>query len=245
MTLKVALCDDNQTEQDLLRSFLAQYEIEHNIDFEIATFSDGKELLQAYQEADNFHLLLLDMEMPNMNGLDAAKYIRKNIDKNVNIIFISHYPEYMQQSMHVRPFFYLNKPVTYEMFQDIMDEFVQELSEKKTYVTLVHTDLNETMLHIKELYYVETQNAKKKQLLFHTEHEAISVNGIITEWETRLENYGFMMCNRGLLVNLAHIHYIDNKSLYLTNGEKLPVSRNKLSTLKSQYINQVATLPYS
>lgn len=245
MTLKVALCDDNQIEQDLLRSFLIQYEMEHNMDFQITAFSDGKELLQAYRQPDTFHLLLLDMEMPNMNGLDAAKHIRKNIDKNVNIIFISHYPEYMQQSMHVRPFFYLNKPVTYEMFQDIMNEFIQELSEKKTYITLVRTDFNETMLHIKELYYVETQNAKKKQLLFHTEHETVSVNGIISEWEERLQNYGFMMCNRGLLVNLAQIHYMENKFLYLVNGEKLPISRNKLSALKSQYINRIVKLPYS
>lgn len=245
MILKVALCDDNQPEQELLRSFLAKYELEHDIDFQIATFSDGKELLHSYSQAGCFHLLLLDMEMPNMNGLDAAKFIRKNIDKNVNIIFISHYPEYMQQSMHVRPFFYLNKPVTYEMFQDILNEFVQELVENETYVTLVHTNLNETMVHIKELYYVETENAKKKLLLFHTEHENISVNGIITDWEKRLQNYGFMLCNRGLLVNLAHIHYIDNKFLYLTNGKKLPVSRNKLSELKSQYINQIAAFPYS
>lgn len=245
MTLKVALCDDNKTEQELLRSFLTKYELEHDIDFQISIFSDGKELLRAYQQAESFQLLLLDMEMPNINGLDAAKYIRKNIDKNINIIFISHYPEYMQQSMHVRPFFYLNKPVTYEMFQNILNEFLQELSENETYVTLVHTNLNETMVHIKELYYVETENAKKKLLLFHTEHENISVNGIIADWETRLQNYGFMMCNRGLLVNLSRIHYMDNKYLYLTNGERLAISRNKLSMLKTQYINQVATLPYS
>lgn len=245
MLLKVALCDDNKIELDLLRSFLVRYEMEHMIDFQTETFSDGKELLQAYENSDDFQLLLLDMEMPNMNGLDTAKYIRKNIDRHVNIIFISHYPEYMQQSMHVRPFFYLNKPVTYEMFAEIMDEFIQELSENETYITLLQTNLNETMIHIKDLYYIETENAKKRLLSFHMEQEKISVNGIITDWETRLQNCGFMMCNRGLLINLAHIHYMDNKSLYLTNGEKLPVSRNKLTAIKSQYINQVTTLPYS
>lgn len=245
MNLKVALCDDNQAEQELLRSFLTKYELGHDIDFQIATFSNGEELLQSYSQSGCFHLLLLDMEMPNMNGLDAAKYIRKNIDKNVHIIFISHYPEYMQQSMHVRPFFYLNKPVTYETFQDILTEFLQELVENETFITLVHTNLNETMVHIKELYYIETENAKKKLLLFHTKNEIISVSGIITDWEKRLQNYGFALCYRSLLVNLTHIHFIDNKFLYLTNGEQLPVSRNKLSKLKSQYINQIASFPYS
>ena len=85
MNLKVALCDDNQAEQELLRSFLTKYELGHDIDFQIATFSNGEELLQSYSQSGCFHLLLLDMEMPNMNGLDAAKYIRKNIDKNVQM----------------------------------------------------------------------------------------------------------------------------------------------------------------
>lgn len=86
---------------------------------------------------------------------------------------------------------------------------------------------------------------KKKLLLFHTKNEIISVSGIITDWEKRLQNYGFALCYRSLLVNLTHIHFIDNKFLYLTNGEQLPVSRNKLSKLKSQYINQIASFPYS
>lgn len=245
MTLKIALCDDNQMELERIHFFLTKYEMEHNVDFQIATFSDGENLLQTYQEKEQFHLLLLDMEMPNKNGLDTAQHIRKNIDRNVNIIFISHYPQYMQQSMHARPFFYLTKPVTYEMFQEIMDEFIQDLSEKETYITLVRTDLNDTMLHLKDLYYIETKKSKKKQLLFHTKHDTFSVTGIIAEWEKRLQNYGFMICNRGLLVNLAHIHYIDNKFLYLTNGEQLSISRNKLKVLKAQYINQIASLPYN
>ena len=114
MYFKTAICDDNITEINILTNYLKQYEIEYDIEFKTDLYSSADALIEKYISVGMYDLLFLDVEMPGKNGLDAASIIRQRGDRDVRIIFVSNYPEYMQDSFNVQAFHYLSKPLSYE-----------------------------------------------------------------------------------------------------------------------------------
>lgn len=241
MILNVAICDDNKEIQEKLKAFLLQYQFEKNIDFNITCFDDGTSLLAA-ENVQCFELALLDVEMPGINGLDAAKKLKQQYNKHINIIFISSYPQYMQDSFLVHPFYYMCKPVAYKDFCRILDSLIDEITDTASIVTLIKTDFSEELIHVSDILFIEISYAKRKELMFHTLNENITTSGILSDWITKLEPYGFCQCFRSILVNIRHIHQVNNNTITLDNGTSLPLSRKYASTIHSRLLNNVTAL---
>ena len=132
MILRIAICDDVQMNITCLTEHIRHYMASYNVQFEIESFTSGEKLLQAQKERP-FHILLLDIEMPQINGITIAKYLRDELYDDVFIVFVTSYPEYMQESFEVQPFQFLTKPVTYgtveKLLSDIFIVFVTSYPE--------------------------------------------------------------------------------------------------------------------
>lgn len=94
MILRIAICDDVQMNITCLTEHIRHYMASYNVQFEIESFTSGEKLLQAQKERP-FHILLLDIEMPQINGITIAKYLRDELYDDVFIVFVTSYPEYM------------------------------------------------------------------------------------------------------------------------------------------------------
>ncbi len=112
MKLNIAICDDDNTMTSFLSSTILQYQVANNTDFQVDIFQNGKDLLERFQKPGDYHVVLLDIEMPVLNGIQVADVIKNMRDRNVLIIFISNYPKYMQDSFSVHPYHFLQKPIT-------------------------------------------------------------------------------------------------------------------------------------
>ena len=106
MILRIGICDDVQMNIACLTEHIRHYMASYNVQFEIESFTSGEKLLQAQKERP-FHILLLDIEMPQINGITIAKYLRDELYDDVFIVFVTSYPEYMQESFEVQPFQFL------------------------------------------------------------------------------------------------------------------------------------------
>ncbi|MCM1288824.1 MAG: LytTR family DNA-binding domain-containing protein [Clostridium sp.] len=241
MMLNVAICDDNKEIQENLKTFLLQYQFEKNIDFNIACFDDGFSLL-ADKNVRDFALVLLDVEMPGKNGLDTAKMLKQQYNKHINIIFISSYPQYMQNSFLVHPFYYMCKPVAYEDFRRILDSLIDEITDISNMVTLIKTDFSEEMIYISDIIFIEVSYDKRNELIFHTLNDDIAASGILSDWVKTLEPYGFCQCFRSILINIRHIHQITNKKLTLDIGTSLPLGRKYAPAIHAKLLNNVTDL---
>ncbi len=241
MLLNVAICDDNKEMQEKLKAFLLEYQFEKDIDFNITCFDDGVSLL-ASPNIQGFELVLLDVELPGINGLDTAKKLKQQYDKHVNIIFISSYPQYMQDSFLVHPFYYMCKPIAYEDFCRILDSLLDEITDTSNMVTLIKTDLSEALIHVSDILFIEISYGKRNELIFHTLKEIIVTSGILTDWIKKLEPYGFWQCFRSILVNIRHIHQVNNNKITLNNGTSLPLSRKYASAIYARLLNNVTEL---
>ena len=166
MYFKTAICDDNITEINILTNYLKQYEIEYDIEFKTDLYSSADALIEKYISVGMYDLLFLDVEMPGKNGLDAASIIRQRGDRDVRIIFVSNYPEYMQDSFNVQAFHYLSKPLSYECFSDVISRIIKYYEESHTTKVLISEDNVKEIVNIRDILYIETVKSQKDTLHF-------------------------------------------------------------------------------
>ena len=239
MNYKIAICDDDKKIRDILKSYINKYSFQIDTQIEDFYFSNGEELLIEYKAGKSFDILFMDVEMPGPDGIDIAKEIRSNFSKATIIIFISSYPEYMQDSFTVHPYNYITKPVAEQTFFNVLSEAFMELSDNN-YYTVVEDNLGrKVVIHLRELIYIENRNAKRKELIFHTINEDLIVHGVIKEWAAKLKDRNFENCYRGVIINMEYIHTIWGGKVELRNGKSFRISRGKEQPLKKKYINQV------
>lgn len=235
MTFKVAICDDEKHSVELLQKYLEKVGAELDIDFEISCFTSSISLLTSYTTYGAFHIVFLDIEMAAPNGIETAKRIRSIPDRDVRIVFVSNYPEYMKESFNVQAFQYLSKPYSYSEFKSIILQLSKDYEESLTSCLLLKTDYAEQLVHTKDIISIETTNAKKKLLEVTLTNEAISILGSISDFEKDYGDAGFISPSRGCLVNIQHIHLIKQNELLMSNGKTIPLSRRKEKAIKELF----------
>lgn len=231
MLLRTAICDDDVNDAEHILSFLKQYEIEYDVDFEVLVFHSPEDMLCSYSERGTFQLVFLDVEMPKMNGIQLAQAIRDLNDMEVRIVFVSNYPRYMQDSFPVHPVHFLTKPLAFHEFKKVISQILKEIESSCIYKTLIKADGEEELINIHDIFYIEVLKGKKDKLAFHMKDNYIETVGILKYWEEKLRNHHFVSSYRGTLVNLKCIHFIKEDKIILINGERLPLSRRKSAEL--------------
>jgi DNA-binding LytR/AlgR family response regulator len=242
LKLNIAICDDDKIDIERLTNILESYYIARDIDLTIDTFTTGKELFNSYKNVNDYQILLLDVEMPSMDGIQIAEVVRSTIDKHVIIVFISNYPQYMQDSFRVHPFYYITKPITMNSIYELMDNIVTEITDSHIIYSLISTEKGDITINIRDVLYIEVINSKTGILNFHFKDKIITTKGTLSYWKEELQHYNFYQCYRSILLNLTHIHYFKKHSITLDNGEELPIGRSSEKELKDLYLNHAVKL---
>ena len=234
MILKVAICDDDINSINQIYDILLSYEMSHDIDFEIKKYTNSLDLLQEYSHKNKFHIMFIDVEMPKLNGLELAEKIRRIPDNDVKIVFVSDYPEYMQDSFNVNAFNYIPKPFDKDKCTQIIKQVTDYYKRNNTTKLFVTTDLAEEFINLKDIIRIETANAKKRILRITTSHKSVECSGTISEMDCLLNPYSFIVPSRGNLVNLERIHFLKHNSVIMDNGDEVDLSRRKYESLKER-----------
>lgn len=243
MTLKIAICDDEAKDVEQIYTYLQNFEIRYDINFEISKFCSAKDILSEYDTTNPFHVIFLDVEMPDMNGIELAKHIRQHNDKRVQIVFVSNYPRYMRDSFEVHPFHYLTKVMTENEFQQVMWQIVQEYEESHVFKLIIQGRNGKAeLVNIHDVLYIEAIKNKKGYLSFVLQNQVIQGKGNLKDWEKELVSYHFVLSHRSILVNVRHIHFFKENTIILTNGTVLPLSRRRQKDLKFLFSKRILTL---
>lgn len=242
MIFKVAICDDDKEDIQILERFLQKIGAQLDIDFEISSFNDSRELLTCYSRPGAFDILFLDVEMPEPSGMELARKIRSLPDRDTRIVFVSSYPQYMRDSFNVQAFQYLTKPYSYEEFKKIILQITKDYDESRTTRLLVKTDYSEELVNIYNIISIECSNAKKKIIHVQLEDYTVEAVGTIGELEKELEEYGFVSPCRGFLINIRHLHYFKNNEIVMSNGSIIPLSRRREKTIRNMFNKKILVL---
>lgn len=217
--IRIGVVEDDPSHRRGLLNHLALYSEEHGIEFSVSEFADGADLVEHYRP--EYDLLLLDVEMPRMDGLEAAHLIR-DIDSDVIIIFVTNMAQYAIKGYEVDALSYLVKPVPYFAFAQEMGRSLARLQryQGESVVLTVGTTL--ARVPTTDIVYVESV---KHRITVHTLGGKHSFSGTLKTMEQELEGRGFFRSNSCYIVNLRHVTRVEQHACIMTGGDELQVSR--------------------
>ena len=228
MAYRIALCDDQPQALSLLSALAREWGKVRGFALQLVCFQGAEALL--FQLSDeSYDILLLDIEMPGMDGVSLARKVRRE-DGNVQIIFVTGYSDYIAQGYEVEALHYLMKPVDREKLFSVLDRAVEKL--RKNERPLLLELAGETVrLPLRELRYLEV---RRNFVTLHAREE-YTVKKPLTEFEERLDER-FFRTGRSFIVNLMYIQKITRTDIFLTTGEVLPLPRGQYEALNRALI---------
>ncbi len=223
----IAIVEDEKEFSDLLEEYLKQYEDEKQTKFEVSVFTRAEDIVEQYQK--KFDLILMDIEMPGINGMDAAEKIRE-LDEEVVIMFITNMASYAIRGYSVGALDFVMKPINYYTFSMKMTRALKRVPKKGLKPIVLALSDGVKKLEAKQIYFVEVQN---RMLHYHTDEGDYVVRGTLQGAETMLAEHSFTKCNHWYLVNLAHVTEVRGQ-IAMVGGFEVEISRrNKTAFLKA------------
>ena len=223
----IAIVEDEESFARQLQAYLKQYEEENDVRFKISIFGDGAEILEGYQPF--YDIILLDIEMPKVNGMKAAEEIRAQ-DADVTLMFITNMAGYAIRGYEVGALDFVMKPVNYYTFSMKMTRVLKRTKQKAQQDILLTLPDGVKKLNVQQIYYVEVQN---RMLYYHTDEGVFTMRGTMQSVEEVLAPYAFAKCNHWYIVNLKHVSEV-KKATAVVAGHELEVSRrNRTAFLKA------------
>lgn len=169
--VRIAVVEDNEQDRRALLSCLHKYEKEQKLKFSIREFQDGEDIVTGYSA--DYDLLLMDIEMTFMNGMKAAEKIRE-LDKDVEIIFITNAPQYAIQGYKVNALDYMLKPISWFSFSESMGRALSRVKTSASEYITISLKGGMQKLDVAKICYVEVQD---HLLIYHTTEGGIQYQG--------------------------------------------------------------------
>ena len=213
MMLTIGICDDEITQLNYLKEKIAVWGNMTGIFTSMREFSSAESFWFEWIEDKSCDLLLLDVQMKQMDGMELAKKIR-TVDKSIPIIFITGFTDYMAQGYEVHAFHYLLKPVTQEKLNEVLSHVVQSLTKQRASL-LLNTEGEITRIYIDEIRYIEVFS---HTVNIHVKDQELTFRMNLNELEKQLPQNTFFRIHRSCLVNLAYIQKLNRTSVLLETG---------------------------
>lgn len=235
--IRVAIVEDGPIYSSQFRDYLKRYEAQSGEECRVVCFGDGDEIAADYRP--DYDIILMDIDMKFMDGMTTASHIRK-LDSEVIIIFITNLSQYAIKGYAVDALDYMLKPISYYAFSQCIERALSRMQYRnQKHFLLAHTKSGVQKLDVACIYFVEVEG---RNLLFHTSDGVISASGPMRRVEQSLSEADFFRCNKGYLVNMAHVSCVEGSDA-VVGGERVQISRSKRKAFLdalNDYMNEVS-----
>ncbi|MCD8307227.1 MAG: LytTR family DNA-binding domain-containing protein [Clostridia bacterium] len=216
----VAIVEDDLEEIEKEKNMLSLYAKEYGLEFAVSEFTDTVEFLAGY--APRYDILLMDIDMPYVNGLDAAKRIRVQ-DKTTVIVFITNMPQYAIKGYSVDALDYILKPVSYYALSSVITKALGRIRRDEDKSIVVKNADGAYKLSLSQILYIEVTGHK---CIYHTKDRSIEVYSTIKSIEESLPGKVFVRCSNAYIVNMRHVDFVGKDGVHVGDAV-LTLSRAK------------------
>ena len=230
--MKFAICDDNSIDSNYVYELVKKWSNENKYQVDIETFSSAESFLFHYVDNKDYDVLLLDIEMKKMDGVSLAREIRKT-NKNVQIIFITGYSEYIAEGYDVEALNYLMKPFKTEKLYEVLNKAVTKIIQNEKHL-LLNTFDEIIRISLHDIIYIDVD---RNYTTIHS-NKNYTIKMTLADIEKELDER-FFRISRSIIINLKYINRVTKRDVYLTNGSILPLPRGKYDSLNKAIIKEM------
>lgn len=228
MELRIAIVEDQRHEAQALQQQLTQAFAPDTLACE--WFECGDDFLARFTSGC-FAVAFLDICMEGINGIETARRLRQD-DPQLLIVFVTSSPEYVWDAFPVHPFDYLLKPYQTEKIVCLAAELRRVLCRQEPELE-VRVARQTVQLPLHKIHYAMSQNHFVRVVTDDGECRAVAN---FAQVEQRLKTQaGFLVCNRGIILNMDKVLRFNSDCIEMLDGTSLPVRQKDKNALFAQF----------
>ena len=235
---RVAICEDEKVVLDFETSLVNKWAVGRGCSLELDAYISAEQFLFESEDKAPYDVLIFDIQMKNMNGMELAKALRRRGCDAV-IIFITGVPDYAIEGYEVGAVRYILKPVKAEVLEGLLDGALAERQKMAEDFFVLGQGADVEKISFEKILYIEARGhyVFLKGVDFEREWKAgFAETAADFEGKGREGGRGFFCLRRGLMVNLKHVARITRTDCVMDDGETLPVARGVYKDLNEAFI---------
>ncbi len=227
--INIAIVEDSEKDAEKLADFVRRALNEAGEQCVISPFKNSVSFLEGYRA--NYDIVFMDIELPDIDGMDAAKRLRA-MDADVILIFVTNMAQFAVNGYAVDAMDFMVKPVSYDNLKLKMARALKRLDGRKDEKLVIQGKTGAQVVSIPKIRYVEVMNHK---LTIFTTEGTVTASGSLSKIEEKLAGFAFSRCNNCYLVNLNYVTGVDDFTAYV-GADALTISRSR----KKQFMKDIA-----
>lgn len=225
--MRIGICDDERFQREYLSKLCMECADKLGIDCDIVEFSAGEDVLN-YQ-GEMLTLLLLDIEMEGINGIEVKEHIEHS-NMIWRIIFVSNHEDCVWSTFGANTLAFERKPISYERMEKWIQTAIREFDNEV--IIKFEKDNASTWFKVESLLYLQ---AEGNYTIVHTTHTEFTVSKSLKYWQEQLPKGRMVRLHKSYIVNLDHVEHVAKDEVSMTNAEtSIPIGRAN----KKNFINQ-------
>lgn len=234
--LRIAVCDDEEKQLKQIVSYLEDYlRSRPGLHGQIETFQQSSALLARTEDTKDFDLYILDILMPELNGIETGRRLR-SLGNGGEIIYLTSSNDFAADSYDVRAFFYLLKPVEKRKFFQVLDDAVKKLNQKWNCAILVPTADGPRRILFENIRYVERIGRRMRYFCTDCIIDSQTIRAPFREIAAPLlADRRFTLCGASFVLNFQHVTGVHDQNALLDNGQTVPLPRRAVTDFKKAW----------
>jgi len=236
--LRIAYCEDENVQLLLMKQLIEEWQEQSGVLCTYSPYESGKAFLFENGENYPFDLLLLDIDMEGLDGMELARKVRES-DSKIPIVFLTNRREYVFEGYEVNAFRYLLKPMDFPKLFLLLNEISKQHLAKKFYI-IEKQDGETVKIDLDDIYYIEASGhyvnvyLQGKEYRFKKSLQELA--DVIQINRESLIQAGFVYTHRSYLVHLKYVERVQKAECIMENKRMVPISRSAYKGVNEAFI---------
>lgn len=232
--IRIAIVDDEKIFVEMYKNEIIRLFEENNVDCIVDVYTNPR-LFQSENSFDSYDLIFMDIDMPEVTGVQVASELR-SIGADATLVFVSNHDNFVFESFRYSPYRFIRKNNLLDDTEEMISTFCDIMKKRPSHILLDLKDKKDSLENVSQIVYFYSI---RHDIFFYNAHKDSVRLAIHTYTMDRLEEIlkdrGFIRIHRTYLLNYQWILRIETDTVYLKNGNNLPLSRGRSDTVKKEY----------
>lgn len=234
--IRIALCDDNDIEREILKDIIESIFDSMGDEAAIFEFSSGEKLCRNYSKGD-YDIIFLDIHMKQLDGIETGRAIRDK-DAKVEIVYATSSEEYLKEGYNIHALSYLTKPYDVKKVEETLEYYYKKNGiDKRESNEFLDVNIQQQKIYIrqKDIMWLESMG---RVVSIYCRDDVYRVYARLNDLEERLDEKIFLRCNQSYIVNIMYVKDVIEYDFCMENDRYIPIRKRDKKEIVQKYYNK-------